>query len=125
MSPNHLTDEELLRQVHNEHNPLTTTDLETELASRFRSLLDEQAANRPLVDVIEDFSDQTPKTVREALQLVADFPFGRDLLDVLTEFDIEAPEFLRKQLERISKFDQVMQDLAEPFTALQSLVTPE
>jgi len=120
-----LNDEELLRHVENTRDPLTSTEAETELAARFANLLDEQEQNRPLLAVLEEFTDSEPEDVRKALQLRSDFPTSRALLDVLSSFDIDSPEVLRKQLERISKFDQVMQDLAKPFTALQSLVTPE
>ena len=120
-----LNDEELLQHIENSRDPLTTTDAETELATRFADLLDEQEASRALQAVLEDFVESEPDQVRNALQLVTDFPVNRTLLDVLASFDIDDPDVLRKQLDRLSRFDQVMQDLAEPFTALQSLVTPE
>jgi hypothetical protein len=97
-----LTDDELLRHAHNEFDPLTGTALEAELLRRF----EEQGGKASAYEAppVEDTDD---------------------MAEVLYDFGIDDPATLRKQLERIRKFDQAMQDLAEPLNTLQSLATTE
>ena len=132
-----LTDSELARHADLAMDPLTTTDLERELLRRFSERTDAAAEWAGIADVIENFNiDHTTtagiEQVSDALQFQADhgdlkhsLANARALLDTLTEFDIDTPEALRKQLDRLSKFDQVVQDLADPITTLQTLVTTE
>lgn len=133
-----LTDSELARHADLAMDPLTTTDLERELLRRFEAQVDMGLQFSGITEVTEDFNiDHTTTSgieqVRAALQFQADFgdencdphydlTHTRALLDTLTEFDIDSPEALRKQLDRLSKFDQVMEDLIEPITTLQTLV---
>jgi hypothetical protein len=132
-----LTDSELARHADLAMDPLTTTDLERELLRRFSEQTDAAAEFAGVAEVLDDFNidhDTTAgiESVRSALQfqldhggLNSDLTNARALLDVLADFDIDTPEALRKQLDRLSKFDQVMQDLADPITTLQTLVTTE
>lgn len=118
-----LTNEELARHADLALDPITSTDLERELLKRFESFVDENEADKPLQMKLVDFGIEDPNVLETALQLHADYPAGRALLDVLTDLDIDDPKALRSQLERLSKFDQVVQDLVEPITTLQSLAT--
>jgi hypothetical protein len=132
-----LTDCELARHADLAMDPLTTTDLERELLRRFSGQTDAAAEWAGIAEVFGDFNiDHTAtadiEQVRDALQFQTDhgdlnksLANARALLDVLADFDIDTPEALRKQLDRLSKFDQAMQDLADPITTLQSLVTTE
>jgi hypothetical protein len=107
---------------------LNTRDLE-----RLRDALQLAAdfpEGRALLEVLEEFDIDTLDTrdlerLRDALQLAADFPEGRALLEVLQAQDIDDFEVLAKKLERLTQFDQVMEDLTDPLTTLQSLVTTE
>jgi hypothetical protein len=128
-----LTDDELARHADLAMDPLTTTDLERELLRRFSEQTDTAAEFAGLTEMLEDFNiDHTAtadiEQVRDALQFQTDrddLANTRALLGVLVGFDIDTPEELRKRLDRLSKFDQVMQDLADPITTLQTLVTTE
>lgn len=129
-----LTDSELACHADLAMDPLTTTDLERELLRRFEAQVDLGLQFSGITEVTEDFNiDHTTTSgieqVRAALQFQADHDGALDniraLLNVLVSFDIDTPEALRKQLDRLSKFDQVMQDLADPITTLQTLVTTE
>lgn len=51
----HLTDEELLRHVDNERDPLTTTDAEIELAGRYAEMMDWRDAHANTVEAIEEY----------------------------------------------------------------------
>ena len=57
---NSLTDEELLRHFHAEHDPLTATPIADELAKRFEKLLNDLGAIREgLAKVREDLESLT------------------------------------------------------------------
>lgn len=126
-----LTDSELVNHADLAMDPLTTTDLERELLRRFEVKVYTEISYAGITEVLDEFSVDYTETsgieqVRDALQ----FQYEHDnltrvraLLDTLALFD--TPEALRKQLDRLSKFDQVMQDLADPITTLQTLVTTE
>ena len=128
-----LTNAELARHADLAQDPLTTTELEKVLLERFTELVGIEISYTGITEVLDEFSVDFLETsgieqVRDALQ----FQYEHDnlknvraLLDTLALFDIDTPEALRKQLDRLSKFDQVMQDLADPITTLQTLVTTE
>ena len=128
-----LTDSELVNHADLAMDPLTTTDLERELLRRFEAKVDTEIGYAGISEVLDEFSVDYTETagieqVREALQFQYEhdnLTRVRTLLDTLALFDIDTPEALRKQLDRLSKFDQVMQDLADPITTLQTLVTTE
>jgi len=126
----HLTDRELLQRAWSERDPLTTTELETQLANRFEALLDELEGDHPVLALFEDagIEHQTVEGVEQiktALQLITDWPQAKSLLDVLNDFDLDNDEMLRERLVRLRKFDDVMQDLAEPLQSLTTLATTE
>ena len=126
MTTAHLTDEELLKRVWLERNPLTTTDLENQLAERFQAYIDEVAGYAGVIAVLDDLEySYDAKSVGVAMKLSEDFPKARELLDVLTDFDIDEAKPLRDQLDRLKKFDQVMEDLLEPLQTLTTLATTE
>lgn len=132
MNLQQLTDSELARHADLATDPLTTTDLERELLRRFEGLVDTGAEYSVLIELLDEFNiDHTATADIEQIRAALQFQYERDLsgaralLDTLADFDIDSPEALRKQLDRLSKFDQVMQDLADPITTLQTLVTTE
>lgn len=117
-----LTNAEILRHAQVDFDPLTGTALEAELLQRFQKHADfidqlgpEPETARALLSALKQHDLEDPAQLKAQLQL----------LDVLTDFDIDDPAVLRKQLERIAKFDQAMQDLAEPLAALQTLAITE
>lgn len=120
-----LSDAELLQRVWIERNPLTTTELETQLAERFHAVLQQQEADHPQLEVIADFDLPEPDKLRDALQLRVDWPNARELLDVLNDFDYDNGEILRSKLVRLQQFDAVMEDLREPLQSLTTLATTE
>jgi len=125
-----LSDRELLQRVWVEQNPLTTTELETELATRFEALLGEQEVAEPVLEVLDDlgFEYETEADIEKLkadLQVLADWPQAKSLLDVLNDFDLDNDEMLRAQLVRLRKFDDAMQDLLEPLQTLSTLATTE
>jgi hypothetical protein len=119
---NRLTDDELLRRAYIAFGGLTRTNLEIELLRR----LEIASENEPLLKVLESHGLDDPAALDKHLAAAADLPSNvHELLDALAEHDIDDPEVLRKQLDRITKFDQAMQDLAEPLATLQTLATTE
>jgi len=132
-----LTNAELARHADLAQDPLTTTELEQVLLGRFTEMVDTEVTYAAITEVFDEFNVDYTATkdieqLRDALQFQLDhgdlkhsLANARALLDTLTDFDIDSPEALRKQLDRLSKFDQVMQDLADPITTLQTLVTTE
>jgi hypothetical protein len=122
------TNAELLRHADLAQNDLT--DLERELLGRLEAQVEENILNAGAIEVLEEFDIDTCTTkglehLRDGLQFFADFPEGRALLEVLQAQDIYDFKVLAKKLERLDKFDQVMEDLTDPLTTLQSLVTTE
>ena len=125
-----LSDRELLQRVWIEQNPLTTTELETELATRFDALLEWQEALQPLLKLLEDkfldcFEAPDLEKVKAAVDLLADWPQAKSLLDVLNDFDLDNDELLRERLVRLRKLDDAMADLVEPLQVLSTLATTE
>jgi hypothetical protein len=128
MKFNNLTDEELIRHAYLAQNDLTTTDLESVVVGRLEEVLAENTLYAGVIEVLDEFDVNVHTTagienLRAGLQFYADFPDGRALLEVLAQFDVFMPDNLHKRLERLNKFDQVMEDLTDPLTTLQSLVT--
>jgi uncharacterized protein YjgD (DUF1641 family) len=141
-----LTNAEILRHAQVDFDPLTGTALEAELLQRFQKhadVIDQLGLDvddeddvrqaKAAVELLSEEGSPEPETARALLAALkqhdiedpAALKVQLQLLEALAEFDIDTPDALRKQLDRIAKFDQVMQDLAEPFATLQTLVTTE
>lgn len=86
-----LTDRELLLHADNHRDPLTSTDVEIELANRFANLLE-------LVELDDALTNAG--LARESLQ---------PLLELLAEHDATDIDVLRKQLERAALHDQLVE----------------
>lgn len=100
MSIAKLTDDELLRHVYVQLDPLTSTELERELLRRF----EEYAPSSPLLDVLSDQGVSDAEKLADLLQRgheVADFTKGyeKHLFDVLDQYDVEDTEALDKRLQ--------------------------
>lgn len=123
-----LTDDELLRHAQIDFDPLTSTELEAELMRRFEDNSAITAENEPLLKLLEDrgiCSESQLEQLFSQAKVVDDTPGAEALLDVLLEFDIDDPAALKKQLDRMAKFDEVMNDLAQPLATLQTLAPTE
>lgn len=125
-----LDDNELLRLAHIELDPLTSTELERELLRRFEDNAAITAENEPLLQALADHEHGTddPAELTKLLDehaKVSEFVHAVAMLEVLSEFDFDNPAALKKVLERDAKFENVMNDLAEPLASLQALATTE
>jgi hypothetical protein len=127
-----LSDDELLRLAHIVLDALTGTDLEAELLRRFEENGAVTAETEPLLKVLEDHGidssialDKTLGALDKTLGALKEYDADQvgALLDVLGEFDIDDPAALKKALERNAKFDDLLQDLADPIASLHSLIT--
>ena len=125
-----LSDEELLREAANA-DPLTTSDLQNELARRFANLVDEHAEGEEARQWLEkiDFDPSDAKDrerVAGLLALADEFDRWdiRGLLEALSERDLDNPEALRQVLERDAAMSSLLDDLADPIAKLHQLANP-
>lgn len=120
-----LDDNELLRLAHTEFDALTSTDLEAELLRRFEEYGVTSAENEPLLKVLEDHGIDSSIALEKTLGALKerDAESVSALLDVLGDFDIDEPAALKKALERNAKFEDLLNDLADPIASLHSLIT--
>jgi len=112
-----LSDRELVRHADLAFDPLTSTDLERELVRRLE-------ANHGARDEI----DQTNSAWSDVTEACESAGLERDqlpkLLLVLSEHDIANADDLREALERDRDFQEVAEELAEPFARLAALINP-
>ena len=125
-----LTDEELLREAANA-DPLTTSDLQTELAKRLGALVDAQGETAEQLQWLEkiDFDPADARQrekVTNLLKLVREFPHWdiSGLLGLLSEYDLDNPEALAKVLERDHDLQSLLDDIADPIAKLHGLANP-
>lgn len=120
-SLNTLTDEELLQWFENERDPLTTTEMETELAQRFAKLVDESIRG-----VLEEFSIESDTSLRNELERLSQYdgvgehsffssfsdkPEAMDhLIRKLNEFEVATIDELGAKLELAHKFAQILSE---------------
>lgn len=122
-----LDDAELLRHAQIDFDPITGTELEAELLRRFEENAAVTADNEPLLKVCEEHGFDSAVALDKALKALGDVPAetAGALLETCSEFDIDDPATLKKALERNAKFEDLMNDLAEPLASLQALITTE
>lgn len=99
-----LSDRELLLHADNARDPLTTTDIEIELTTRFTHLVGLTEIEEAVKDVGID---------------VADVPAIVKLLD---DHNATRLEFLREKLERADKFYDIANDAGDVIDRINSLI---
>lgn len=78
----------LVASARAEIDPLTSTPLELELLDRLETMLDEQSANQPLVDLLNDQDIREPDQLEELLDLANNFrALAPDVGDLLTRLN--------------------------------------
>lgn len=120
----HLTDDELLRRVENERDPLTSTDAEVELVQRFTNVLDEHAANAKRIEILDDHGLDDEAELEKRLALFNEFEALdiRSLLEAITAAGIDNAEQLKARLAIADQFDGIASDAGDLFTRLESLI---
>lgn len=100
-----LTHRELVLHADNARDPLTSTDIEIELANRFADL----------IELIE---------LDDALE---NYELGRDslrpLLELLNDHNATDLAVLRQKLERADKFYDIAQDAGDVVSRINTLIT--
>lgn len=121
---NSLSDEELLRHFHAEHDPLTATPIADELAKRFEVLLDSLETLKPWVEVVEEFDAVTPSEARTLLEShPGDCTTMSALLSKLNDHDIHQVDQLIKLIDLADKFRSLASDAGDVFTKLNELIS--
>jgi len=100
-----LTDRELLLHADNHRDPLTSTDVEIELANRFANLVE-----------LTEIDDAITEHGLERGDL-------RPLLELLNDFNATDLKALRQKLERADKFYDIANDAGDVIARLNTLVT--
>ncbi len=100
-----LSDRELLLHADNRRDPLTSTDVEIELANRFADLLG-----------LTEIDDAITEHGLERDDL-------RPLLELLNDHSATDLKVLRQKLERADKFYDIAQDAGDVIARLNTLVT--
>ena len=101
-----LTNDELLRMVQSDEDPITTTDLERALTTRLRDAQDEITKLETMRDA---FGDYEPTDIKE-------------LLETLSEFNAESQDSLRDKLKRADEFYDIAQDAGDFLERMNNLV---
>lgn len=120
---NNLSDEELLRHFHAQHDPLTSTPITDELAKRFEALVDRLSQHDALISLAEEYELKA----EEVRDLVMSHPESlatmTKLLAKLNDNDIHRVEQLTKLIEFADKFRSLASDAGDVFTKLNELIT--
>lgn len=127
------TDEELIRHAELALDPLTSTDLERELISRFEASIAENGIHSGMLELLEEFDVETYKTndierVRTALQFAADYdlPTVRAVMEAALEFDIDTADALKPMLQIADQIAQVRDDAtSDGIAVLNKIFNPE
>lgn len=119
-----LTDEELIRHVENEHDPLTSTNSETELFRRFVRLFYDHESNKKRMMIFDKFSI-TDAELDKRLEIIDDFDALdiRSLLEVITAAGFDTASALKAKLELADKFVEFANDAGDTFARLQNLIS--
>jgi hypothetical protein len=118
-----LLDAEVLQHFENTRDPLTSTEVEIELAKRLAALLEEQADNEPLLTAM---NDQGIYDAADVKKLKADLALLAELKAVLDEHELpEDAEALGKELEALATAREAITEADEAFTkARDALAVP-
>lgn len=103
-----LTDRELLAHFEATRDPLTTTDIESEIAKRFDALLEAEEAREPLDEILakHNFDD-------------GDLA---DILEIIDEHYCDSPGVLRQKLKRADAFYDIANDAGDVIARLNDLI---
>lgn len=107
MNISRLTDAELLQHLWANRDPITTTELETEVANRLQAAIDREAEVAPVVDFLDEQNI-------EAHELAG-------MLKLLEEFNAADIKSLRQKLERADKWYGIAVEAGDLFQRLQDL----
>lgn len=118
MDANHL-----VASARAELDPLTSTPLELELLDRLETLLDEQSANKPIADLLDEYEVSTDEMKAVIESHPASLKDQAALLSLLNDQDIHEPDQLKELLEFAAKFRTLASDAGDFFTRLNDLVT--
>jgi Tat protein secretion system quality control protein TatD with DNase activity len=116
-----MPDDQLVRALHAEFNPITSTPAEQILLERLENLLD--TIDNTLTATAEEygFAAKDIKTLGDAVIINADRTAA--LLSVIGEAGIDDPQELKTQLEAFEKFCALAEDAGDVFTRLSQLTT--
>ena len=113
----------LVASARAEIDPLTSTALELELLDRLEKLLDEQSANQPVAELLEEYEVSTDDMKAVIESHPASLKDQAALLSLLNDQDIHEPDQLKELLEFAAKFRALASDAGDLFTRLNDLVT--
>ena len=113
----------LVASARAELDPLTSTPLELELLDRLETLLDEQSANQPIADLLDEYEVSTDEMKAVIESHPASLKDQAALLSLLNDQDIHEPDQLKELLEFAAKFRALASDAGDFFTRLNDLVT--
>jgi hypothetical protein len=115
-----MDDGHLLAAIDAELDALTSTDIERELAKRFESLLDQQAAYEPTFKVLDDHGIEDAGEIDKLLDaLIQDTDNTVALLNAINNAGFDSPDALIAALQRAEKFDQIEDVAGDLIAALQ------
>lgn len=121
-----LSNRELAHHADVTFDALAATDLQTELAKRFNTLLEEAAASADVLHALNNYGIDGIAELTSLLdkaRALDERANGLGLLDVLREHEIDDPAELKKILDRDAKLTDVLDSLAQPMADLQALAT--
>lgn len=103
-----LTDRELLAQFEATRDPLTTTELEVEIAKRFEKLLDAEEERAPIDEILGNAGIDDAELT--------------ELLQACDEHAICTATELRERLKRADAFYDIASDAGDVLHRLQDLI---
>jgi hypothetical protein len=104
-SLSHLTDRELLLHADNARDPLTTTDIEIEMTTRFERLVG-----------LAEIEDAVGNVGIDVADIAA-------IVELLSDHSATEIAVLRQKLERADKFYDIAQDAGDILARLNTLAT--
>lgn len=113
----------LVASAHAEIDPLTSTPLELELLDRLEALIDEQSANQPIANLLDEYEASTDDMMAVIESHPASLKDQAALLSLLNDQDIHEPDQLKELLDFAAKFRALASDAGDFFTRLNDLVS--
>ncbi len=125
-----MDDHHLVASIYAEQDSLTSSAAEIELLTRFEALLDwletlldEQSANQPIADLLDEYEVSTDDMKAVIESHPASLKDQAALLSLLNDQDIHKPDQLKELLEFAAKFRALASDAGDLFTRLNDLVS--
>lgn len=116
-----MDDAHLVSAIEAELDPLTSTDIERELLSRFETKIDGDADYAEIIAVIDEFEIEAKELRELADARIGDATLA--ILKVISDAGIDSADSLQAELDLAKSFSALAEDAGDTITRLSQLIT--